>query len=57
VLEAANAAGLDTRNVVRCGIPDKFVEHADRNELLADCGLSADKLAGLVRTHRGAEVT
>jgi 1-deoxy-D-xylulose-5-phosphate synthase len=56
VLEAANAAGLDTRNVVRCGIPDKFVEHADRNELLADCGLSTDKLAGLVRTHRGAEV-
>ena len=55
VLEAANAAGLDTRNVVRCGIPDKFVEHADRNELLADLGLSADKLAELVRTHRAAE--
>jgi 1-deoxy-D-xylulose-5-phosphate synthase len=56
VLEAANAAGLDTRNVVRRGIPDKFIEHGDRNELLADCGLTADKLAALVRTHRGAEV-
>ena len=57
VLEAANAAGLDTRNVVRCGIPDQFVEHADRNELLADCGLSPDRLADTLRAHRGAEVT
>jgi 1-deoxy-D-xylulose-5-phosphate synthase len=56
VLEAANAAGLDTRNVVRCGIPDQFIEHGDRNELLADCGLTADKLADLVRTHRGVEL-
>jgi 1-deoxy-D-xylulose-5-phosphate synthase len=56
VLEAANAAGLDARNVVRCGIPDKFIEHGDRNELLADCGLTADKLAAVVRSHRGAEV-
>jgi 1-deoxy-D-xylulose-5-phosphate synthase len=56
VLEAANAAGLDTRNVVRRGIPDKFIEHGDRGELLADCGLSAEKLADAVRAHRGAEV-
>lgn len=28
------------------GIPDQFVEHGDRNELLADLGLDA---AGLVR--------
>jgi 1-deoxy-D-xylulose-5-phosphate synthase len=57
VLEAANAAGLDARNVVRCGIPDKFIEHGDRNELLADCGLSPESLAGVVRSHRGATVT
>jgi 1-deoxy-D-xylulose-5-phosphate synthase len=57
VLEAANAAGLDARNVVRCGIPDKFIEHGDRGELLADCGLSVDKLVRLVRSFRGAEVT
>jgi 1-deoxy-D-xylulose-5-phosphate synthase len=56
VLEAANAAGLDARNVIRCGIPDKFIEHGDRNELLADCGLTADKLAELVRSHRAVEV-
>ena len=56
VLEAANAAGLDARNVVRRGIPDKFIEHGDRNELLADCGLTAEKLTSLVRSFRGAEV-
>ena len=57
VLEAANAAGLDARGVVRCGIADRFVEHGDRNELLADLGLSADALAETVRKHRGAAVT
>ncbi|MBN9122752.1 MAG: 1-deoxy-D-xylulose-5-phosphate synthase, partial [Planctomycetes bacterium] len=56
VLEAANAVGLDTRNVIRRGIPDKFVEHGERNELLADLGLSADALVALVRENRAAEV-
>src|SRR5207248_775793 len=32
LLEAANEAGLDTRNIVRLGIPDHFVEHAERAE-------------------------
>src|SRR6202030_710962 len=36
VLEAANAAGLDSSRVIRLGLPDRFVEHAERNELLAD---------------------
>ncbi len=56
VLEAANAAGLDARNVVRRGIPDKFIEHGERNELLADIGLSVDALVELVLTSRSAEV-
>jgi 1-deoxy-D-xylulose-5-phosphate synthase len=56
VLEAANTAGLDTRNVIRKGIPDKFIEHGDRNELLADCGLTPEKLAALVRSYRAAEM-
>src|SRR5579883_70812 len=56
VLEAANAAGLDSRNVIRRGIPDRFVEHGERNELLADLGLSADALAALVRNTRTVEV-
>ena len=49
VLEAANAAGLDTRHVVRKGYPDRFIEHADRNELLADMGLDANGLTAFVR--------
>jgi len=51
VLEAANAATIDTRNLVRCGIPDRFVEHGERSELLADLGLDVD---GLCRTVREA---
>jgi 1-deoxy-D-xylulose-5-phosphate synthase len=49
VLEAANAAGLDTRNVVRLGIPDRFIEHAERAELLADLGLDVNGICGAVR--------
>src|SRR5207244_886789 len=51
LLEAANAAGLDTRHVVRLGLPDRFVEHAERGELLADLGLDVN---GLCRTVRQA---
>src|SRR5262249_47808796 len=53
VLEAANAAGLDTRNVVRLGLPDRFVEHGERGELLADLGLNADGLCRAVREALG----
>ncbi len=53
VLEAANAAGLDTRHVVRKGYPDRFIEHADRNELLADMGLDVKGLTAFVRGLRG----
>src|SRR5262249_23748020 len=49
VLEAANAAGLDTRNVVRLGIPDRFIEHAERGELLASLGLDVDGICRTVR--------
>jgi 1-deoxy-D-xylulose-5-phosphate synthase len=52
LLEAANAAGLDTRPVVRLGLPDRFVEHAERAELLADLGLDA---AGICRAVLGSE--
>jgi 1-deoxy-D-xylulose-5-phosphate synthase len=56
VLEAANAAGLDTRRVVRLGLPDRFVEHGERGELLADLGLDADGICATVRRalHREA---
>ena len=49
VLEFANAAGLPTTHLLRLGIPDRFVEHGERNELLADLGLDTE---GLVRAAR-----
>ncbi|HKA07583.1 MAG TPA: 1-deoxy-D-xylulose-5-phosphate synthase [Gemmataceae bacterium] len=51
VLEACNAEGIDTRSVIRLGIPDRFIEHAERNELLAELGLDVE---GLCRTARRA---
>jgi len=42
VLEACCDAGLDTRRLRRLGIPDHYVEHATREELLADLGLDAE---------------
>lgn len=49
VLEAANAAGLDARNVLRLGVPDHFIEHAERGELLAGLGLDVDGLCTTIR--------
>ncbi len=49
VLEAACDAGLDIRRVRRLGIPDHYVEHGERAELLADLGLDC---AGIVRACR-----
>ena len=49
VLEAASDAGLDTSAIHRLGIPDQFVEHGDRDELLADLGLDADGFARVCR--------
>ena len=39
VLEAANDARLPTAHIRRLGIPDRFIEHAERDELLTDLGL------------------
>lgn len=47
VLEAVNAAGLRTDHIRRLGVPDHYVEHADRNEQLRELGLDVD---GIVRT-------
>jgi 1-deoxy-D-xylulose-5-phosphate synthase len=55
VLEAANAAGLDTRGIVRLGLPDRFVEHGERGELLAECGLDVAGLCAAVRRAIGRE--
>ena len=44
VLEAANAAGVSTNNLKCLGIPDRFIEHGERDELLADIGLDVEGL-------------
>jgi 1-deoxy-D-xylulose-5-phosphate synthase len=55
VLEAANTAGLSARNILRLGLPDRFIEHAERGELLADLGLDAPGICAAVRNALGRE--
>jgi 1-deoxy-D-xylulose-5-phosphate synthase len=47
VLEAANDAGLRTDHIRRLGIPDRYIDHAERHEQLAEMSLDVD---GIVRT-------
>ena len=59
VLEAACANGWDTRILRTLGIPDQFIEHGDRGELLADLGLDPIGIAKTCKTlnekHSNAE--
>jgi 1-deoxy-D-xylulose-5-phosphate synthase len=57
VLEIASEAGCDTSRVRRLGIPDQFIEHAERNELLADLGLDAVGIAAACRALATSTVT
>lgn len=61
VLEAASNAGLDAGHVRRLGVPDRFIEHGSRQELLADLGLDATGIARVCRqwcdiSHKAAAV-
>ena len=49
VLEAASEMALDTSRVRRLGIPDRFIEHGERSELLADLGLHPPGIAATCR--------
>jgi 1-deoxy-D-xylulose-5-phosphate synthase len=49
VLEAANEAGLNTSHIRRLGLPDRFVEHGERAELLADLQLDSPGIAAVCR--------
>jgi 1-deoxy-D-xylulose-5-phosphate synthase len=53
VLEAGNDAGLQAGMIVRLGLPDRFVEHGERAELLADLGLDAAGIAATCRRLAG----
>jgi 1-deoxy-D-xylulose-5-phosphate synthase len=49
VLEAATDAALSAAHVRRLGVPDQFIEHAERGELLAGLGLDVDGIAQACR--------
>ncbi|HEY2881610.1 MAG TPA: 1-deoxy-D-xylulose-5-phosphate synthase [Pirellulales bacterium] len=49
VLEAAADAGVNASHVARLGIPDRFIEHGERSELLADLRLDAAGIAAKCR--------
>jgi len=49
VLEAACDAGLNTARIRRLGVPDQFIEHATRDEQLADLGLDAAGITAACR--------
>ncbi len=53
VLELAADRGLDSRRIRRMGIPDQFIEHGERAELLADLGLDASGIARACRAAAG----
>ncbi|QDT83576.1 1-deoxy-D-xylulose-5-phosphate synthase [Gimesia chilikensis] len=49
VLESANEAGINTQHLRRLGIPDRFIEHGHRGELLADLGLDVAGISAAAR--------
>jgi 1-deoxy-D-xylulose-5-phosphate synthase len=55
VLEAVSDAGVHGVPIVRLGLPDRFVEHGERGELLADLGLDAAGIAAACRRLAGRE--
>ncbi|MFM7206419.1 MAG: 1-deoxy-D-xylulose-5-phosphate synthase [Planctomycetaceae bacterium] len=55
VLEAVNDAGIQAGPIVRLGLPDRFVEHGERAELLRDLGLDAAGIAATCRRLAGRD--
>ena len=49
VMEFAEQRRINTNHVRRLGIPDIFVEHGNRDELLAELGLDADGICRACR--------
>ncbi len=49
ILEAAADAGIDTSRVRRLGIPDFYIEHGERDDLLSDLGLDVEGMLRMCR--------
>jgi 1-deoxy-D-xylulose-5-phosphate synthase len=54
VAEALAAAGL-TRPLLMLGLPDRFIQHGERAELLADLGLDAAGIVASIRQRFGTQ--
>ena len=54
-LENATQQGLDTRKVSILALPDEFIEHGDRDDLLHEHGLSAAAIAETCREAAASE--
>jgi 1-deoxy-D-xylulose-5-phosphate synthase len=57
VLEAASDAALNTSHIVRLGIPDRFIEHGERGDLLDSLDLSVRGLVARARSAAGCDAT
>jgi len=53
VLELVSDAQLAAGPIARLGLPDRFVEHGERGELLAELGLDAAGIAAACRRLAG----
>lgn len=53
VLEAVATAGVDGSRIQRLGIPDCYIEHGERDELLADLGLDVASIVATCRRLAG----
>jgi len=56
VAEALAAAGV-VMPVLQLGLPDKFIDHGDAQQLLAQCGLDAAGIIASVRQRLGQGTT
>ena len=53
MLECGSARGVSTDRLRRIGIPDVFIEHGERGELLADLQLDRNGVAAICREMHG----
>ena len=53
VLETAQELGLDTRRIVRFGLPDSYIEHHSRKDQLIEAGLDCAGIVEKVHTILG----
>ena len=57
ILEAIHDAAIDTGPIRRLGIPDRFIEHGDRGDLLSSLTLDASGIAEVCRELSGHTAT